>query len=96
MASPDDQTPGTIGPTYPEGPSTQYLRTLVPNTIRGMVVGSKGLKYWVLGPSGLWSYLESQWPIVWGYFQPIMGYFGVKWPITLGYLAFQVLEAPPR
>ena len=38
---------------YPEGPSTQHLRTLVPNTIKGMVFGTRILKYCVLGPSGL-------------------------------------------
>ena len=37
----------------PEGPSTQYLRTLVPNTNKGMVFGTRNLKYWVLGPSGI-------------------------------------------
>ena len=35
-----------------EGPSTQYLRSLVPNTIKGMVFATRVLKYWVLGPSG--------------------------------------------
>ena len=35
-----------------EGPSTQYSRTLVPNTIKGMVFGTRNLKYLVLGPSG--------------------------------------------
>ena len=30
-------------------------------------------------------YLESQWPIIMGYFQSIMGYFGVWWPIFLGF-----------
>ena len=40
-------------PYYPEGPSTQYLRTLVPNTIKSKVFGTRNLKYWVLGPSGL-------------------------------------------
>ena len=35
-----------------EGPSTQYLRTLVPKAIEGMVFGIRVLKYWVLGPSG--------------------------------------------
>ena len=35
----------------PEGPSTQYLSCLVPNTIKSMVSGSKSPKYWVLGPS---------------------------------------------
>ena len=38
---------------YPEGPSPQYLRTLVPNTIKGMVSGTRVLEYCVLGPSGL-------------------------------------------
>ena len=37
--------------TYPEGPSTQHLRTLVPNTSKGMVFRTRDLKYWVLGPS---------------------------------------------
>ena len=36
---------------YPEGPSTQYLRALVPKAINGMVFGTRVLKYWVLGPS---------------------------------------------
>ena len=36
----------------PEGPITQALRTLVPNTIKGMVFGTGDLKHWVLGPSG--------------------------------------------
>ena len=41
-----------VGPIpYPEGPSTQYLRLLVPKTIP--LVGTKDLKYWVLGPSGI-------------------------------------------
>ena len=38
--------------TLPEGPSTQYLRTLVPKAILLMVFGTKVLKYWVLGPLG--------------------------------------------
>ena len=37
----------------PEGPSTQYLRSLVPNTITGMVFGTRNLKYWRIGSSGL-------------------------------------------
>ena len=37
----------------PEGPSTQYLRSLVPNTIKSMVFGTRNLKYWLLGPSGM-------------------------------------------
>ena len=36
----------------PEGPSSQYLRPLVPKTIQGVFFGSRILKYWVLGPSG--------------------------------------------
>ena len=36
----------------PEGPSTQCLRSLVPNTIKSMVFGTRDLKYCVLGPSG--------------------------------------------
>ena len=36
----------------PEGPSTLYLRTLVPNTMKGKVSGTKDLKHCVLGPSG--------------------------------------------
>ena len=35
----------------PEGPSTQYVRTLVPRAIKNMVFGTRDLKYWVLGPS---------------------------------------------
>ena len=38
--------------TFPEGPSTQYSRTLVPKTIPLMVFGTRVLKYWVLGASG--------------------------------------------
>ena len=37
--------------TILEGPSTQYLRFLVPKTILFMVSGTRDLKYWVLGPS---------------------------------------------
>ena len=29
-----------------------YLRSLVPNTMKSMVLGTRDLKYWVLGPSG--------------------------------------------
>ena len=35
-----------------KGPSTQYLRTLVPKAIKGMVFGTRVLKYSVLGFSG--------------------------------------------
>ena len=52
---PFSRTPGQY-PVHlisiPEGPSTQYLWTLVPNTIKGMVFGTRDLKHWVLGPSG--------------------------------------------
>ena len=50
---------------FPEGPSTQYLMTLAPNTIKSMVsgTGTRNLKYWVLEPSGL-GYLEPLCPIV--------------------------------
>ena len=44
----------------PEGPSTQYLRTSVPKPIPLMVFGTKGLKYWVLGPSGAATHLLYQ------------------------------------
>ena len=37
----------------PEGPSTQCLRLLVPKTIPLMLLGTRILKYWVLGPSGI-------------------------------------------
>ena len=36
----------------PEGPSTQLFRSLVRNTIKSMVFGTRNLHYWVLGPSG--------------------------------------------
>ena len=39
--------------TYQKGPSTQYLRTLVPKAMKGMAFGTRVLKYWVLGPFGL-------------------------------------------
>ena len=40
-------------PDYnPEGPSTQSLSTLVPNTIKSMVFGIRDHEYWVFGPSG--------------------------------------------
>ena len=40
-----------------EGPSTHKSRILVPKTIPLMVFGTKGLKYWALGPSG-YNWLE--------------------------------------
>ena len=43
---------GWVPSTNLEGPHTQYLRTLVPNTMKGMVSGTKVLKDWVLGPTG--------------------------------------------
>ena len=47
-------------PVKPEGlywallevPSTKYLRPLVPQTRPVMVVGTRVLEYWVLGPFG--------------------------------------------
>ena len=39
----------------PQGPSTQYLRTLIPKAIKGRVFGTRVLKRWVLGPSALCS-----------------------------------------
>ena len=50
-----DQEP-LLGPLLigiPEGPSTQYSRTLVPKTTKGVVFGSRVLIRWVLGPSAL-------------------------------------------
>ena len=44
---------------HPEGPSTQYFRTLVPKTIEGMIFGTRSLKYWVLGPSESVLYLRA-------------------------------------
>ena len=42
-----------FGPaTNPEGPSTHYFRTLVPKAIKGVVFGTRVLKYLVLGASG--------------------------------------------
>ena len=43
-------------PYNPESPSTQYLRSLVPNTIESMVFGTRTLENWVLGP--LWEELD--------------------------------------
>ena len=51
----EDQMNHKMGAIYhiPEGPSTQYLRTMVPNTIKRMAFGTRVLKYWLLGPSGI-------------------------------------------
>ena len=38
---------------YPQGSSTQYLRTLVPKAVKGMVFRTRFLKYLVLGAFGL-------------------------------------------
>ena len=35
--------------------------------------------------------LQNQWPKIMGYFQPIMGYLGVCWPVILSNLVFQVM-----
>ena len=43
--------------SFPEGPKTQYLRSLVPNTIQGMAFGTRDLKYWVLEPSKFLSFV---------------------------------------
>ena len=58
----DEVVPGQLvyiigAPFWPLGPSTQYLRTLVPKTLMGMVFGTRVLKCWVLGPSG-WGSLK--------------------------------------
>ena len=45
--------------SFPEGPSSQYLRFLVPKTILFMVFGTRVLSYWVLGPSGTVSAMPS-------------------------------------
>ena len=36
-----------------EGSGTQFLRALVSNTFQSMVFGTRNLKCWVLGPSGI-------------------------------------------
>ena len=46
------------GSKFP-GPSSQCLRTLVPKTIQGMVVGTRVLQHWVLGPPGYCRILSS-------------------------------------
>ena len=38
--------------------------------------------------------LESQRPKIWGYLLSIMGYFGMWWPIILGYFAFPEATTP--
>ena len=43
---------GLLIPYCPEGPSTQYLRFLVPTATPFLVFGTRVLKCWVLGPSG--------------------------------------------
>ena len=48
---PDTDTPTHLLSEYPEGPSTRYLRLLVPKPIPPMVFGTRDHKYWVLGPS---------------------------------------------
>ena len=45
--------------TCPAGPSTQYLRLLVPKTIPFMVFGTRVLKHWVPGLSGLYVPLQA-------------------------------------
>ena len=41
-------------------------------------------------------YLEFQRAVIMSYFQWIMGYFGVWWPILFGDLAFQAIPHPRR
>ena len=38
--------------SYPEGPSSQYLRTLVPKAIKDVLLGSKSLNIGYLDPLG--------------------------------------------
>ena len=45
-----DPGSGKLVEDNPDGPSTQYLRTLVPNTIKGMVFGTFNMGY--LDPLG--------------------------------------------
>ena len=54
LPGPSDEVPSCVlGPDqYPEGPSTQYLRFLVPKSIQGMVLGTRSLKYF--GTWTLW------------------------------------------
>ena len=47
-----NETRGDDSVPHPEGSSTKYLRTLVPNTKPLMVLGIRVFKYWLLGPSG--------------------------------------------
>ena len=42
----------------------------------------------------LGTYQESQRPVVMGYCQPTVGCFRVQRPLSLGYLAFQVVSRP--
>ena len=42
----------SVSEINPEGPGIEYIRTLVPKAIKGMVVGTVVLEYWVLGPCG--------------------------------------------
>ena len=55
-ACPSESLWSGLGHCQPEatkgGPSTQYLRCLVPKTIVLMVLETRELKYLVLGPSG--------------------------------------------
>ena len=44
---------GSAEKCYPEGPSTQYLRFLVPKTVKVSGFGTRNLKYGVLGPIGI-------------------------------------------
>ena len=66
---------------YPEGPSAQYVRTLVPKTIHLIAFGTKLLKYSVLGPSGVRkAYVKS----FLGIFLPLTSYTPPKQPRLSG------------
>ena len=53
---------GILRTPYPEGPSTRYLRTLVPNTMKSMVFWNQTPQatHGVLGPSGFYWALEPE------------------------------------
>ena len=45
--------PFAVAYEFPEGQDTCYLRLLVPKSIKGIVFGTRIIKYSVVGPSGL-------------------------------------------
>ena len=80
----------------PEGPSTQYLRTLVSKTMPFMVLGTRVLKYWVLGPSRFsWDprmqIILTLGPIIYEHYLTFLGQFGspgfytpLTWALSMG------------